>query len=156
MKILRHHKGQTLIETALILFVLMLIALGTVEFARAWFTKSSMKNAARQGARVAVVTPNTNITTSFTCDTSTVCPNSDAIINAVCCQPGVPKKDGGTSVTITCRDSGGAGIACNTITSGGEIEVVTTAWFDFIIGGSSAPWPWRDQNFTADAVMRYE
>jgi Flp pilus assembly protein TadG len=51
----RQQAGQTLIETALVLFLILMILLGIAEFSRAWFTKNSIKNAARQGARVAAV-----------------------------------------------------------------------------------------------------
>ena len=157
MRTLRHNKGQTLIETAFVLIILMLISLGLVEFARAWYVKSSMKNAARQGARVAVVTPAANITTSFTCDTATACPNGDPVIYAVCCQPGVPKKDGGTDVEIHCYAEDGSGEkSCGSITTGDELEVITFADFNFIIGGTAPFWEWSNQRFTADATMRYE
>ena len=55
MKISNRQQGQTLIETALVLFLLLLILLGIAEFSRAWFIKNSLKNAARTGARVAAV-----------------------------------------------------------------------------------------------------
>lgn len=145
------------------LIVLMLIVMGLVEFARAWYMKSTLKNAARQGARVAAVTPNTSFgggtpcSDYTTCDTSTTCPNSDALISAVCCQPGVPKQDGGTDVNICCKNATGGEIGCNAITRGGEIKVVTSAFFNFIVGGSTNDfWPWRDQTFTSEATMRYE
>jgi hypothetical protein len=166
MEILKRNKGQTLVETAFVLIILLLIVLGITEFARAWYIKSSMKNAARQGARVAAVTPSTSFasatgnpcTESFiTCDENTTCPNGDAMINAICCQPGVPKKYGGTDVDICCKNDTGGVITCNTIAPGDEIQVVTSAFFNFIVGGSTNEfWPWSDQTFTADATMRYE
>ena len=151
----RNREGQTLIETALVLFLILLILLGITEFSRAWYTKSSLKNAARQGARVAAVTPANNITTSFTCiDPS--CPDSDAIRNAVCCQPGIPRTEGNnTTVSITCRDSTGAAIGCTTISNGGTVQVSATSIFSFIIGNS--PWPWqKNTTMAVDASMRYE
>src|SRR4030042_3019089 len=101
----RNREGQTLIETALVLFLILLILLGISEFARAWYTKNSLKNAVRQGARVAVVTPGISDTT-FICNSDTTCPNSDLIINAVCCQPGVPRDIAPrvTTVTLTIAD----------------------------------------------------
>jgi len=101
MKISNRQQGQTLIETALVLFVILLIVLGIAEFARAWHAKNSIKNAARQGARVAVVTPNLPITecpsNPINCDQARIpaftncpgSPGSDVIINSVCNSAGV-------------------------------------------------------------------
>ena len=107
--IINNRKGQTLIETAVVLLILLIIVLGLAEFARAWFLKSSLKNAVRQGARVAVViTPATGLSpTSFQCTSTTACPNTNVIINAVCCQPGVKS---GTSVTLQCISQAGGSV----------------------------------------------
>jgi Flp pilus assembly protein TadG len=51
-------KGQTMVETALMLIFLMLIIMGIMEFGRAMYFKNTANNAARGVARVAVVTPN--------------------------------------------------------------------------------------------------
>lgn len=51
----RNPKGQALVEFALILPVLMLLLLGIVEFGRAWNAKQVLTDAAREGARLAVV-----------------------------------------------------------------------------------------------------
>jgi hypothetical protein len=56
MKTSNRQQGQTLIETAIILVVLLVIVLGITEFSRGWFTKNSIKNAVRTGARVGAVT----------------------------------------------------------------------------------------------------
>lgn len=149
--------GQTLIETAIALLILLIITLGGIEFARAWYVKNSLKNAVRQGARVAAVTPNipTPFTTSFSCVSGTVCPNADVIINAVCCQPGVKPNDPSApavTVTITCS---GSTTDCGSIIPGDTVTVQATKAFSFVIGGS--PWPWpRSTQITADASMRYE
>lgn len=50
-------KGQALVEMALAIFVLFLLILGITEFGRAMYTKNTMNNSARAGARQAVVTP---------------------------------------------------------------------------------------------------
>jgi Flp pilus assembly protein TadG len=47
--------GQALVEFALILPVLLLMIIGIVEFARAWNIKQVITDAAREGARTAVV-----------------------------------------------------------------------------------------------------
>jgi hypothetical protein len=151
----RKQTGQTLIETALILFLLLLILLGITEFARAWFVKNTLKNAVRQGARVAAVTPRNNFLTAFNCINPT-CPDANVIRNAVCCQPGVPKGvNDNTLVNLTCFNSTGTAIACNTIVTNGSVRITATSNFRFIIG--DPPWPWpRTINMTAEASMRYE
>jgi hypothetical protein len=156
MKISNRQQGQTLIETALILLILLIIVLGITEFARAWFTKNSLNNAARQGARVAAVTPTANITTSFKCIEPYTCPLSDVVSNAVCCQPGVPKKPGNdTTVSVTCLNQSGNSIGCGAIVSDGTVRVNITSIFEFIIGDS--PWPWqKTTNMSVGASMRYE
>ena len=58
-RILHNKKGQALIETALSIFILFLLVFGIIEFGRAMFVKNMLNNAARAGARTAVVTPPT-------------------------------------------------------------------------------------------------
>lgn len=55
---LSQQKGQALVEFALILPLLVLLVFGLVEFGRAMYVKNMLNNAARAGARAAVVTPN--------------------------------------------------------------------------------------------------
>ncbi|MFQ6016325.1 MAG: TadE/TadG family type IV pilus assembly protein [Anaerolineae bacterium] len=50
-------KGQTLIEFALIVPVLVLIVFGILEFGRAFYAYSAIANSAREGARYGVVAP---------------------------------------------------------------------------------------------------
>jgi len=156
----KEQKGQTLIETALILTLLLLILLGISEFARAWYMKNSLKNGVRQGARVAAVTPRSSLPANFTCDNNTDCSNAslNPIIRAVCCQPGIPRKAAPetTSVTLTCIDSVTNNvIPCSTnITSNDTVQVRANTTF-FTIVHSFSPWL-RDITITTDASMRYE
>ena len=48
-------RGQAMVEMALILPVLLLLVVGMMEFARAWNAKQVLTDAAREGARLAVV-----------------------------------------------------------------------------------------------------
>ena len=141
----KKQKGQTLIETALILFLLLLILLGITEFARAWYTKSSLKSGVRSGARVAVVTPSVSDLSPLPCPQA-----GNSIINVVCTSPGV-KNDDRTSVSIEVDPGSGPAVAGDTIT-------VTATYSDptfFIVGNS--PWPWpKSLSITTDASMRYE
>lgn len=54
-KLLRSQRGSALIETAFVLPILLLVAVGIFEFGRAYQTWEVMTNAAREGARVAVL-----------------------------------------------------------------------------------------------------
>jgi hypothetical protein len=131
-------KGQTLVETAIILSLLLLVVLGIAEFSRAWFMKSSLKNAVRQGVRTAVVTPGIIGVGPLPC------PQGNVVLNAVCTSPGVPA---GTSVSLV--DVNGA-----PATAGDEITVTATANFTTIVPkflGSFIP-----TTLSASASMRYE
>ena len=48
-------RGQALVELALVLPILLLIMMGIFDFGRAVFAYNSLSNAAREGARVAIV-----------------------------------------------------------------------------------------------------
>jgi Flp pilus assembly protein TadG len=48
-------KGQTIIETALMMILLLMFFFGIAEIARAWWAKNALNNAARVGVRVAIV-----------------------------------------------------------------------------------------------------
>jgi Flp pilus assembly protein TadG len=54
---MREQRGQILIEAAIVLPLLLLLIFGIVDFARAMYTKNTLTNAARAGARTASVTP---------------------------------------------------------------------------------------------------
>ena len=79
-----HNRGQAMVETALIIFFLVLLIFGMTEFGRAMYTKNTLNNAARAGARVAVVTPGTSFPTlsATSVDCSSTPPN--VIYAAVC------------------------------------------------------------------------
>jgi Flp pilus assembly protein TadG len=55
MRRARRQDGQALVEAALTIPILLLIAVGIFEFGRAYQTWQILTNAAREGARVAVV-----------------------------------------------------------------------------------------------------
>ena len=52
---LRDERGAAIIETALTLPILLLVSVGIFEFGRAYETSQVLTNAAREGARVAVL-----------------------------------------------------------------------------------------------------
>ena len=60
MKRIRSEKGAALIEAAITVPVILLISVGIFEFGRAYQTQQVLTNAAREGARVAVLTATTD------------------------------------------------------------------------------------------------
>jgi Flp pilus assembly protein TadG len=52
----RAESGEALVEMALVLPILIVLSMGMLDFGRAFHTKSLLDQAAREGARVAVVT----------------------------------------------------------------------------------------------------
>ena len=61
----RNEAGTALIEFALVLPLILVLAMGMLDFGRAFHTKSLLDQAAREGARVAVITsPDLDIVTS--------------------------------------------------------------------------------------------
>jgi Flp pilus assembly protein TadG len=57
MTVGKREKGQNLVEFALILPVFLLLVVGMAEFGRGWMTRNILTGAAREGARVAAVEP---------------------------------------------------------------------------------------------------
>ena len=156
MGIYKNTKGQTLIETAIVLVILLLILFGIAEFARAWYIKGSLKNAVRQGVRVAVVTSNiTNASNvqcgSFTCPYTVTPPDTNGVINSVCCSQGVPRnadasKD--TKVSLTCDPS-------SPCSNGYTVKVSATTNFKLAVSSTFFPWL-HNIPLTTDASMMYE
>ena len=164
---IKDNNGQTLIETALVLILLLMILIGIAEYSRAWYRKSSVKNAVRQGARVAAVTPHI-ATTSASCGGGITCSPTlspglstsctgpgcnDGYIEAiVCCTTGVAN-DASTTVNITVTDSTGAAKSGDA-QSGDAVNVSSTTAFSTIVPrlfGSLIP-----TQLSSDATMRYE
>jgi len=90
MKNNRREKGQTTIETALMMIFLLVLFFGISEIARAWWLKNQLNNAARVAVRVAIVDsalpgetlPLTNIACSWSGSTCTTASADKAIISA--------------------------------------------------------------------------
>ena len=60
MKRLRNQKGAALLETAITLPLVLLVCVSVFEFGRAYQTWQVLTNAAREGARVAILPESTN------------------------------------------------------------------------------------------------
>jgi Flp pilus assembly protein TadG len=61
---LRNERGTALLETAITVPIILLISVGIFEFGRAYQVQQVLTNAAREGARVAVIegTPDSDVT----------------------------------------------------------------------------------------------
>jgi Flp pilus assembly protein TadG len=57
---LRSQKGAALLETAIVLPLILLVCVGIFEFGRAYQTWQVLTNAAREGARAAIITGTTD------------------------------------------------------------------------------------------------
>jgi Flp pilus assembly protein TadG len=60
LKRIREHRGAAIIEVALTLPLLLLVSVGIFEFGRAYQTWQVLTNAAREGARIAVLPNSTD------------------------------------------------------------------------------------------------
>jgi len=56
----RRHRGNAVLEAALVLPVLLALAFGTVEFGHFFYCKHTFQGAARDGARTAILSSSTN------------------------------------------------------------------------------------------------
>ena len=54
---LKNEKGQSLVEFALVVPLLLLLVIGIAEFGRAWMTKNILTGAAREAVRILAVKP---------------------------------------------------------------------------------------------------
>jgi Flp pilus assembly protein TadG len=122
--------GVALIEFAFVLPILLVLAMGMLDFGRAFHTKSLLDQAAREGARVAVVTsPDPDIVTDR--------------VNAVLASGGIVP----TSVTVVGPD------AANmvTVTVQATFTFVTPGVFALVGGSYGNTIPMAGQT-----VMRFE
>jgi len=87
LTLFRHRRGQSLVETALVLPVLAFLTFGLLDFGRAYYFQVAITNAAREGARTAILNIYTGpaTPTCSTLDNYITCPvQADiAIVNAV-------------------------------------------------------------------------
>jgi Flp pilus assembly protein TadG len=55
-RLVRKQQGQSLVEFAMVIPVLLLVTMGIIEFGNLWMTMNVMSGAAREGVRIAAVT----------------------------------------------------------------------------------------------------
>jgi len=126
-------RGQALVELALLLPILLLLVVGSIEFGRAFYLKNRAINAAREGARAAVVAPNatyySDAQTAVARLVSTAPPNKFDI------NPTTAPTTKGAPVQVTVK------VRFNTI-----VPMFTSNWFRFA----------NISSIRGSATMRYE
>ena len=96
-RITHDDRGQELVEYAIVFIVLMTLVLGVIEFGIIVFTQNSLSNAAREGARFAVVRDNQPYSVT---PVNEQCPGANSIVVRVCERlPGVANQ-GAVSVSV--------------------------------------------------------
>lgn len=155
-------KGQTVIETALMIIFLFVLIFGITELARAWWLKNQLNNAARVGVRVAIVTPSLTLVTAncswgSTCTTSSA---NQAVIRAcasitnqnLCAGAGSSPVPASVTVELVPPDS-------TSVSPGDTIRVTVTGEFVSVVpnlaGLSFGLFPGQ-LTMNTSASMRYE
>lgn len=121
LSVIHEEQAQGVIEFALVAMMLMLLFLGTVDYARFLYYDTSLRNAARTSAEVG----SNHCTTPTTCGTTSTAVSNDFLIWSAYCaaQPAItlnPAVTGATNVcqpwstTPTCIPSGGSQASCGT------------------------------------------
>jgi hypothetical protein len=153
----KEEKGQTLIETVFILAILLILIFGVAEFARAWYLKNSLNNAARVGARVAVILSPLNATTDpdgVACGAGSGALKK--VIDAVCLDAvGVNSADRTVKIIVAFDDSDSDGKA----NSGDLVTVQANLTFGsgkFSVFSSLIPGLSNLAELSSQASMRYE
>lgn len=96
----RENRGQSVIEFALVLPLLLVLLFGITEFGRAWMTMNVLTSAAREGARLAVVTaPDEAAVTARVRDVCTSAGIDAASITSITVTPPAPS-DPNRRVTV--------------------------------------------------------
>jgi Flp pilus assembly protein TadG len=103
--------GQSLVEFALVLPIFLLMIMGIVDMGRLIYTYNTVSNAARDGARIAIVNQSTTGTT--TCDTS----SATAWSTGCAIASGIALNIAPADVSVTYRDPTDT-TACSPVTIG--------------------------------------
>jgi hypothetical protein len=115
------NSGQAMLEFALVLVVLLILFLGIIDFARLFYTWSSIANAAREGARFGTVHPKWWTAADHT-------PSIESRTRELLFTMGTDSPE----VIITCRDKhypDVAGEGWDYCSRGNQIHVVVRAQF---------------------------
>jgi len=98
----RKNRGQAVIEVAFVLPLMLLVLFGITEFGRAWATQNILTSAAREGARLAIVTaPDNALVTSRV---TAVCTAAGVTLTGVTIVPPDPlDPERRVTVTVNCN-----------------------------------------------------
>ncbi len=101
LSFIRQKRGQSVVEFAILFPLLLLVLFGITEFGRAWATQNILTSAAREGARIAVVTgPDVALVTSRV---TTVCASAGVTPTAITVVPPDPfDPERRVTVTVNC------------------------------------------------------
>jgi Flp pilus assembly protein TadG len=134
VSIARRNRGQSVVEFALILPLLLVLVFGITEFGRAWMTVNILASAAREGCRLAVVTaPDVS---AVTARVTTVCSSAGVVPTSIVCV-GPLANDPDRKVTVTVR---------------ADFQIIPGTILEYFGGdGLSGTIPLR-----AESVMRHE
>ena len=105
----RRERGAVAVEMAIVLPILVLLVGGIVDFGRAYFTQVVLTNAAREGARAAVV-------------------RADPVARANAASLGIPPADLQAPVIVP-------GTGCTATPTPAQVSVTTSATFDYFFLG---------------------
>jgi Flp pilus assembly protein TadG len=139
MKRIRSERGVALIETALTLPLLLLVTIGAVEFGRAYQTWQVLTNAAREGARLAVLP-----------DITDAAVQARVTAYMVAGQLGNP---GGATITVTRNTPLGTGTASTVLLEYPFNFIVLQPVAQLVVNGSNVGAP---LTMGASAMMRNE
>ena len=139
MKRIRSERGAALIETALTLPLLLLVTISAVEFGRAYQTWQVLTNAAREGARIAVLP---GVTDAAVQARVTAYMNAGQLTNA-----------GGATITVTRNTPLGAGTASTVLLEYPFTFIVMQPVAQLVVKGSTVGAP---LTMGASAMMRNE
>lgn len=127
----RRESGVALIEAAFVLPLLLVLAMGMLDFGRAFHTKSLLDQAAREGARLAVITtPDAGLVTDR--------------VNAILAPAGITA----TSVTVT---GPAVGTKLDTVTVTATFTFMTPGIYA-LVGGDYG----NTISMSSQCVMRHE
>jgi Flp pilus assembly protein TadG len=139
MKRIRSERGVALIETALTLPLLLLVTIGAVEFGRAYQTWQVLTNAAREGARIAVLPGVTDAAVQARVTAYMV---AGQLTNA-----------GGATITVTRNTAIGTGTASTVLLEYPFTFIVMQPVAQLVVKGSTVGAP---LTMGASAMMRNE
>ena len=157
---MRKIKGQVLVETAIILPLVIVFILGIIDFGRAIYTKSTLNNAARSGARAAAVTSSLTSTAQVALFSTTGEP-ADTIKKYM--SSGIPK-DGSVLYELKILNAAGTPVT-GTVNTGNEVRItltypdfpmITPVYKMLALIGNSTPGASNTITLTGEASMRYE